>query len=117
MRVYISLPITGQDPDEVEAQATFAAGVLEKKGHTYVSPLEICDSDLHYEACMGICIEHLLACDAVVVLEGWSCSKGCRLEAEAAEIYGKPLYKGLDKVPESNTLWHILGKEDCDGLG
>lgn len=116
MRVYISLPITGQDPDEVEAQATFAAGVLEKKGHTYISPLEICESDLPYNVCMGTCIEHLLACDAMVVLEGWSCSKGCRLEAEAAEIYGIPMYKSLKAVPENNALWHVLGKEGCDGL-
>lgn len=76
MKVYISLPITGQDPDEVEAQATFAAGVLEKKGHTAVSPLEICDPDWDYITCMGACIQHLLRCDAMVVLEGWSCSKG-----------------------------------------
>lgn len=111
MNIYISLPITGIDPDEVEASATFAAGVLEKKGHTYVSPLDINDPDSDYNTCMGRCIHALLGCDAVVVLEGWSCSKGCRLEAEAAEIYGKPLYKGLDEVPESSSLWHVLGKE------
>lgn len=112
MKVYISLPITGQDPDEVDAQATFAAGVLGEKGHEAVSPLEICDPDWDYNSCMGKCIQELLACDAVVVLEGWSCSKDCRLEAEAADIFGKPLYKGLDEVPESNALWHIFGKEE-----
>lgn len=111
MKVYISLPITGQDPDETEAQAIFAAGVLEKKGHTYVSPLEICDPDWDYNTCMGECVKQLLQCDAMVVLEGWSCSKGCRLEAEAADIYGITLYKSLDKVPESGALWHVLGKE------
>lgn len=111
MKIYISLPITGQDPDEVEAQATFAAGVLEKKGHTAVSPLEICDPDWDYITCVGACIQHLLRCDAMVVLEGWSCSKGCRLEAEAADIYSLPMYKGLDKVPENNALWFQMTKE------
>jgi hypothetical protein len=112
MNIYISLPITGIVPDEVEASATYAAGVLEKKGHTYVSPLDINDPDSDYNTCMGRCIHALLGCDAVVVLEGWSCSKGCRLEAEAAKIYGKPLYKGLDAVPENNALWYQFVKED-----
>lgn len=50
MKVYISLPITGQDPDEVEA--------------------------------------------------------------EAADIYGLPMYKGLDKVPENNALWFQMTNQD-----
>lgn len=111
MKIYISLPITGQDPDMVEAQAIFAAGVIEKKGHEPVSPLAVCEPEWDYEKCMGADIEALLRCDAMVVLEGWSCSRGCRLEAEAAEIFGKPLYKSLDKIPENTALWYQFGKE------
>lgn len=112
MKVYISLPITGQDADFVDAQATFAVGVLEQKGHTAVSPLEICEPDWDYNDCMAVCIKELLACDAIVMLEGWSCSKGCRLEYEAADIYGLQVFKQLADVPESSALWYQLGKED-----
>ena len=40
MKIYISLPITGRDIEEVEADCIFASGVISKKGHTPVSPLE-----------------------------------------------------------------------------
>ena len=90
MKVYISLPITGRDIEEVEARCIFAKAVLEKKGHTPVSPLDIDHSDPDfYEAVIGTDITALLCCDAVVFLDGWRESKGCTLEHAAAKIYNK----------------------------
>ena len=90
MKVYISLPITGHDIEEVEARCIFAKAVLEKKGHAPVSPLDVSDNpDASYAEHMGRDISALLCCDAVVFLEGWEASRGCRLEHAAAEIYGK----------------------------
>lgn len=39
MKIYISLPITGHDIEEVEASCIYASGVIQAKGHTPVSPL------------------------------------------------------------------------------
>ena len=90
MKVYISLPITGHDIEEVEARCIFAKSVLKRKGHTPVSPLDVSDNpDASYAEHMGRDISALLECDAVVFLEGWRESKGCRLEHAAAEIYNK----------------------------
>lgn len=90
MKVYISLPITGHDIEEVEARCIFAKAVLEKKGHTPVSPLDLDHRDPEfYEAVIGTDITALLCCDAVVFLDGWRASLGCRLEHAAAEIYNK----------------------------
>ena len=90
MKVYISLPITGHDIEEVEARCIFAKSVLKRKGHTPVSPLDIDHSDPDfYEAVIGTDITALLCCDAVVFLEGWRESKGCTLEHAAAKIYNK----------------------------
>lgn len=90
MKVYISLPITGHDIEEVEARLIFAKAVLEKKGHTPVSPLDVSDNpDASYAEHMGRDIAALLECDAVVFLEGWQESKGCTLEHAAAKIYNK----------------------------
>ena len=64
--------------------------MLEKKGHTPVSPLDIDHSDPDfYEAVIGTDITALLCCDAVVFLDGWQESKGCTLEHAAAKIYNK----------------------------
>ena len=90
MKVYISLPITGHDIEEVEASCIYASGVIQAKGHTPVSPLDVSpDPDATYAEHMGNDIETLLCCDAVVFLDGWRESKGCRLEHAAAKIYNK----------------------------
>lgn len=90
MKVYISLPITGHDIEEVEANCIYASGVIQAKGHTPVSPLDVSpDPDATYAEHMGDDIEALLCCDAVVFLDGWRESKGCRLEHAAAKIYNK----------------------------
>ena len=92
MKVYISLPITGHDIEEVEARCIFAKSVLKKKGHTPVSPLDVSDNpDASYAEHMGRDISALLECDAVVFLDGWTASRGCNLEMEAAKIYGKEI--------------------------
>ena len=90
MKIYISIPITGQDIEQVEARLIFAKAVLERKGHTPVSPLDVSDNpDASYAEHMGRDISALLECDAVVFLEGWQESKGCALEHAAAKIYNK----------------------------
>jgi hypothetical protein len=99
MEIYISLPITGHDIEEVEASCIFASGVIQSKGHTPVSPLEVSpDPDATYAEHIGTDITALLACDAVVFLDGYEYSKGCRLEYEAAVIYGKEMYFDLDEI-------------------
>ena len=99
MKVYISLPITGHNIEEVEARCIFAKAVLKKKGHTPVSPIELNHTDPEdYPAVIGTDITALLACDAVVFLDGYEYSKGCRLEYEAAVIYGKEMYFDLDEI-------------------
>lgn len=103
MKVYISLPITGHDIEEVEASCIYAKAVLEKKGHTPVSPLDVSDNpDADYAEHMGNDIEALLECDAVLFMENWRTSKGCRLENAAAEIYDKQVFYSLDRIPKVN---------------
>lgn len=99
MKIYISLPISGRDIEEVEAGCIFATGVIEKKGHTAVSPLEVSPNpDASYAEHMGNDIAALLECDAVLFLDGWECSKGCQLEHKAAELYGKTIYYKLEEI-------------------
>lgn len=99
MKIYISLPITGHDIEEVEASCIYASGVIQAKGHTPVSPIELAHADPEdYPAVIGTDITALLVCEAVLFLPGWQKSKGCRLEYEVAAIYGKEMYFDLDEI-------------------
>lgn len=99
MKIYISLPITGHDIEEVEASCIYASGVIQAKGHTPVSPIELAHADPEdYPAVIGTDITALLVCEAALFLPGWQKSKGCRLEYEAAVIYGKEMYFDLDEI-------------------
>jgi len=92
MKIYISLPITGHDIEQVEARCIFTAAILQKQGYTPISPLELDHRDPEdYEAVIGTDITALLCCDAVYFCNGWETSKGCRLEYQAAKIYGKEI--------------------------
>lgn len=80
MKIYISLPITGHDIEEVEASCIFASGVIQKLGHTPVSPLDVSPNpEATYAQHMGNDIAALLECDGVLFLPDWRTSKGCRL--------------------------------------
>lgn len=98
-KVYISLPITGHDLDNVENRSVLASITLEKFGFEPVSPLDVCDDiDATYEDLIGHDITALLKCDAVVFLEGWKDSKGCNLEHEAARIYGMRMLFSVEDI-------------------
>lgn len=98
MKIYISLPIAGHDIEEVVANYIYASGVIQAKGHTPVSPLEVSPDPATYAELIGTGITALLVCEAVLFLPGWQTSKGCRLEYEAAVIYGKEMYFDLDEI-------------------
>lgn len=120
MKIYISLPITGHDIEEVEACCIYASGVIKAKGHTPVSPLDISpDPDATYSEHMGNYIEALLNCDVVLFMENWHTSKGCRLENAAAEIYDKQTFYSLDRIPNTDICpppdcpYHVKDFKEC----
>ena len=120
MKIYISLPITGHDIEEVEASCIYASGVIQAKGHIPVSPFDISpDPDADYAEHMGNDIEALLECDAVLFMENWRTSKGCRLENAAAEIYDKQVFYSLDRIPNTDIQppescpYHVKDFKEC----
>lgn len=92
-KVYISLPISGQNLDDVLKRIQEASELLIAKGYIPVSPLEVqTDLNAPYSELMGNDIKALLECDAIILLDGWENSKGCRLEKYAASLYRKPVF-------------------------
>lgn len=100
-RIYISIPISGHDIEEVKAKARvvrvrllYDVFGLKKGCHRpdVITPFDVCpEPDKSYPYYMGKDIEALLECDAIYLCEGWQNSKGCMAEFEVARIYGKEL--------------------------
>lgn len=96
-RIYISLPISGRNIEEVKKACLDAKAKIEKCGYEAVSPLEVSDNpSATYSEHMGKDIAALLDCDAAVFLDGWMGSKGCTLEFYTCQIYGKHILYGLN---------------------
>jgi nucleoside 2-deoxyribosyltransferase len=89
MKVYVAGPITF-DP-EYESKFAAAAIRLRKAGHTVVNPVELDEEEattLGWTEYMRRDLKHLLECDAIYLLPGWSESRGARLEECVARNLG-----------------------------
>ena len=96
LKLYLSGPMTGLPEYNYPAFAA-AAQHLRDKGATVVSPHEL---PADCPGCANTGLEHswaehmrvdlaaLLTCDVIVLLPGWSESKGARLEKTVAEAVG-----------------------------
>lgn len=90
MKVYISLPITGHPLEECRQRADKFKQKLTQLGHESITPFDVCqEENKPYSHYMGKDIESLLECDAIFLACNWYESKGCHLEKQAANIYGK----------------------------
>ena len=98
MRVYISGPITGYSDYEIKFEAR--SKQLIKMGYTVCNPAELGKSlrkeaeslnkpEPVYEEYMQKCLEKLLDCDGISMLDGWENSHGARVEHDVAVVTGK----------------------------
>lgn len=91
MKIYISLPITGQE-EEAREKACHVKAMLSGAGHNPVSPFDIyAGEDAEYFDYICADLRVLADCDAIFLCEGWQFSKGCTIEATFANTYGKQI--------------------------
>ena len=104
MRIYISIPISGHNLTTQQRKALEIAEKLRQLGHEPVSTLPPPEAPSglsekeEYAYYIGEDMKKLLLCDAVFLCDGWNRSKGCRLEVQAASLYGMRLYGRLEDV-------------------
>lgn len=92
VKVYISGPITGIDPELCRARFAAAKKELHQRGMEPVSPLENgLPDDAPYDEHMKRDLEMLADCAIVYMLNGWERSKGCRIEFNTAIAAKKPI--------------------------
>lgn len=102
MRIYISGPITGMDPIVTFITFNHAECKIQELGHIAVNPLKVgfhLPKDFRHQDFMDIDMAILKKMDAIVLLEGWECSKGCTQEFSYACRNDMKVYYDLDEIP------------------
>ena len=97
IKLYLSLPITGRNLEDVKKYAEKVKASWVNSGYDVVTPFEICKEENTYAYYMGKDIETLLGCDGIIMCHDWFSSKGCRLENFAANVY--KLMVKIDNTP------------------
>lgn len=109
MKVYISVPISGHNLDAQRAEAAKTAEMLASLGHEAVNPfdtpepLDSLTAKERYAYFMGEDIKRLLTCDAIYFCDGWSKSRGCCVEFEAAYRNDLRCYYRIEDLPKLAT--------------
>ncbi len=92
MKLYVAGPMTGITDFNFPA-FNAAAAQLRALGHEVVNPAEVNpDTTTSWEDCMKCDIPELLKCDGVVLLDGWTKSRGATLEAHIARQLGMQIH-------------------------
>lgn len=115
-KVYMCLPITGKDPNEVGRVATEMERLIRQQGGEAVNPLKVPHADTgDYNRIMGEDITALMGCDAVLYAEDWGQSQGCRMENAIARIMGKKAFFMSSRNKHLNILrWRL---SDAENIG
>lgn len=89
-KVYVSIPITGENYNDQRNHAFVVATNLFQKGYDVITPFDVVQSlSIPYNTAMGKCITALLDCDVIYLCKNWQKSKGCTAELQAALVYEK----------------------------
>lgn len=104
MKVYISLPISGKDEVEAREHANLTKSMLSRAGHEAINPFDIyCGKNSSYADYLCSDLRALSDCDAIYLCEGWQFSRGCRIEANFANEFGKTIM--YETPPESDSYY------------
>lgn len=104
-KLFISLPMRGRQEKDIQADIDFITELIEKNGSYEIMPsrlnLEIVrvQAETRNVKCVPLyalscSLEILSRCDAILMCPGWEDARGCKIEKEAAEIYGLEVLDG-----------------------
>ncbi|MDE5886443.1 MAG: DUF4406 domain-containing protein [Muribaculaceae bacterium] len=95
-RIYISVPISGQE-QKAREKADNIMKALSKQGHEPVNPFDIyAGHNPTYEDHICYDLRAMLDCDAILFCKGWETSCGCNIEHGIAmrfKAHGKKDFK------------------------
>lgn len=91
MKVYLSGPMTGF-PDLNYPKFHKWESVLREKGYDVYNPA-VNPKNETYANCMKLCLPEVLKCDVVAVMDGWTRSRGSRIEVAIAVSADIPIVR------------------------
>ena len=111
MKLYIATPINARkEPTmreklvaakhRVEMLKAILADDVRFKNYELISTFDFNYMNDVAEKAMLRCIYHVLTSDAIYLDHGWTASKGCNLEYQAAKIYGKQIFVNVNIKPK-----------------
>lgn len=102
---YISGPMSGYADSNFPAFAE-ATKALRALGYNVVSPHELGEKAT-WQLCMRADIIALMACDYIILLQGWGSSKGALLELHNAVLLGMPVYIWDEEKLHLQSKWPV----------
>ena len=112
MKLYIAIPINARQEPTMREKLVAAKRRVEMLKAIIADNDQFSDYDListfdfnnmydaDEEKAMSRCIYHVLTSDAIYLDHGWTASKGCNLEYQAAKIYGKQIFINSEHKPK-----------------
>lgn len=102
MKVYVSGPMTGL-PELNFPAFRAAARKLREMGFSVVNPADsTANEGKSWTECLRNDLRNMLTCDALVLLPGWSKSRGANFEVSVAKRLEMPVVK----LEDAHTLLH-----------
>lgn len=90
MKIMISQPMRGKTEKEIKDEREELVKKLQEEGHEVLETVfEDFDCYVSPIAYLARSIEFLDKADAVVFMKGWENARGCKIEHEVAQKYGK----------------------------
>lgn len=106
--IYIAGPYSGEDAAAIQRHVDVAQAAgqeILRRGHACLCPHSMTHdwdigTGIEYETFLHTDLELLARCDAVLMLPGWSRSRGAMGEYQEARRLGLKIYLGLEEIRE-----------------
>jgi nucleoside 2-deoxyribosyltransferase len=95
MKIYISGKITGLDEEIANDLFKAVETKLIQLGHEAINPMTLLhEHDETWESFMKVDLKAMMDCDAIIMLDNWTKSKGAKIELDLALKLGlKPMFE------------------------
>lgn len=108
-KIYIAGKVTGEPLADCTMKFGTAQIHIEDLGFEVVNPLNIVPGiKMPWEIAMRICIDKLITCQAIYLLEDWHESTGAQLERNIAIGLNMPQFMNIDELKKHYAATHHL---------